>query len=299
MKSIVFSLLSLILGAAPLSAQSINLLGIVEKPSKKTPVEVNLGPTGGYITYDYTYRSGCIGGYKVKVTFSKALNLLQPGETFQATLNCEDCSTPCGYKWKIVDFFDAGGVTSIDQYPTYQYNENLKILNSSNGASGVADHTPGRITTTFTVKYEPKKEVPLTALKIIAAFDHEVYYVFGQEAGASPSNPRSGGLMEGIWNGWGTMTLTASPQGYRGTYSDTYVKSERGLITLSRDRNGAWSGTWSEPSIGRSGTLYAVQISADGKNISGKYDVIQTGGKGSSTSGRSFSWSYRSPAVKR
>lgn len=298
MKTFLLTVFSLLLGLGLTLAQGINFLGVVEKPSRTTPVEANLGATGGYITFDYSYRAGCVGGYKVKVNFSKSLNQLQSGETFQVTLNCEDCSTPCGYKWKIVGFFGSGDVRSIDQYPTYEYNGNLEILSSSNGSSGVNDHTPGMVTNTFTVRYEPKKQVPLTALKLIAAFDHEIYLVFGQEAGTSPANPTYA-IRSGYWSGWGSTTLMPDRGGFKGTYSDTYVKSEKGVISLRPGSNGTWTGTWGEPAIGRSGTLYDIRISADGKRISGKYDVTQTGSKGGKVSGQSFTWTWKSAMVKR
>jgi hypothetical protein len=279
-----------------LLGQTLSLIDIVQNPSPNVAVLANLSERGGEVSFTRTYPNGCVGGYNVKVTFSKSLNMLQPGETFQITLNCEDCSSSCNYKWKFVSVFAASNIRKIDQYPGYAYNDNLEIVGSSNGSSGVNYWDPGMQSNVITLRYDPKQEVPLTAFVINVAGDHEIFYVFRKE---SNQEPAIGNLVEGIWSGWGTMTLLSTATGYNGTYSDTYVKSSPGEIRLLRKASGTWMGTWEEPSIGRKGILYDISISADGKRISGKYDTTQDGGKGNWQKGRSFKWTYKSPVVKK
>ncbi|MCP4977265.1 MAG: hypothetical protein GY931_13985 [Maribacter sp.] len=101
----------------------------------------------------------------------------------------------------------------------------------------------------------------------------------------------------GIWNGWGTMTISGSGTSVRGTYSDTYEKPKKGKITIYRE-NGKLVGTWEEPGIGRKGTLYNISVSKNGKSISGKYDTTVDGGKGNWHKNKPFTWTYRSPSVK-
>ena len=178
MKYSLFSLFIFLCTSITLSSQSIQFLDVVQEPDPEVSVEASINERGGYIVFDRVYRSGCVGGYKVKVTFSKSLNIIQPGETFQATLSCEDCNTPCGYKWDIVGLFDSNNVTEIDQYPTYVNNGNIEFVRSSNGSSNVADWKPGMQNTIITLKYEPKKDVPLTAIKISVARVHDIFIVF-------------------------------------------------------------------------------------------------------------------------
>lgn len=174
------------LSFSSLFAQSIRFLDVVQKPGREVAVEAHINERGGYISFDRVYRSGCTGGYKVKVTFSNSVNMLQPQETFQVTLSCEHCNTPCGYKWGIVELFPANNVTSIDQYPDYVYNENIELVSTSNGSSGVADWAAGRQNNIFTLKYNPKKEVPLTAIKIRVASEHDILIVFASEGHKVP-----------------------------------------------------------------------------------------------------------------
>jgi hypothetical protein len=64
-----------------LHAQPIRFLDIVQKPSKTTNVEAQLNERGGSISFDREYRTGCVGGYRIQLSFSTSLNMLQPGET--------------------------------------------------------------------------------------------------------------------------------------------------------------------------------------------------------------------------
>ncbi len=157
----------------------------MQEPAQSTPIEAQLNERGGYISFDRTYRSGCAVGYKIKLTFSKSLSILQPGETFRATLNCEDRSPPCGYKWRIADLFAANIVSKVERFPNYVYNENIQLISSSNCSSGVNDFKQGMRTNIFTLKYEPKKQVPLTAIQLTIAGDHKIYFVF--ESGGQPT----------------------------------------------------------------------------------------------------------------
>lgn len=288
------ALLAICMGS--LHAQPIRFLDIVQKPSKTTNVEAQLNERGGSISFDREYRTGCVGGYRIQLSFSTSLNMLQPGETFRATLSCVDCSTPCGYKWGIVDLLASGGITSVEQYPNYVYNGNIESIGSSNGSSGVNDWDKGMMSNVITLKYEPLKEAPLTGFKLVVAGDHEIYYLFETDAGGAA--PEISGPLSGIWSGWGTMTLSQEGGKISGTYSDTYSSSDMGVISLFQDSNGEWTGTWEEPGIERRGTLHSVEVSDDGRTITGKYDVTEDGGKGNMVKGRSFTWTYRSPSVK-
>lgn len=187
MKCSLFTLVIFLSSIAILSSQSIRFLDVVQKPDPEVSVEATINERGGYIAFDRVYRNGCVGGYQVKVTFSKSLNLLQPGETFQATLTCEHCNTPCGYKWDIVGLFASNNVKSIDQYPNYVKNENIEFVSSSNGSSNVADWEGGHQNTIITLRYNPKKDVPLTAIKISVARVHEIFIVF--ETGSQKPPP--------------------------------------------------------------------------------------------------------------
>ena len=99
-------------------------------------------------------------------------------------------------------------------------------------------------------------------------------------------------IAQGSWHGWGSMTVNGSGNSFTGTYSDTYVKPQKGKIRLYKE-NGKWMGTWEEPAIGRKGIFYNVSISQDGKTISGYYDTTQDGGKGNWHKGKQFTWRYR------
>lgn len=103
-------------------------------------------------------------------------------------------------------------------------------------------------------------------------------------------------LATGSWSGWGGMTLTGGSASAKGTYSDTYDKS-KGVFEIKRV-DGKWSGTWGEPSIGRKGLLYDIQVSTDGKSISGKYNVTSDGGKGNKVKDQSFKWTYSGSMIK-
>lgn len=237
----------LLIGTLPSNAQSLRFLDVVQKPSQDVAVDAQINERGGYISFDRAYRSGCIGAYKVKVTFSKSLNTLLPGETFQATLSCENCNTPCGYKWSIVELFGASSIRSIEQYPNYIYNENIEFVSSSNGSSGVADWQAGRQNNIITLKYNPKKEVPLTGIKIVAANYHEIFIVFA--TGSNVSNTTSTNTekpnLSCAWSSsYGDIHWN---EGY---YSTTTKKISGRLF----ERNGTWfyEGTWSEINIVKS-----------------------------------------------
>lgn len=233
-----------------LNAQSLRLLDIVQEPSPTTSVTANLSEQGGYISFNRTYRSGCVGGYKIKVTFSTPLSMLQPGETFQATLNCEDCSTPCGYKWRLVDLLAANNVTAIERFPNYVANENIELVSSSINSSGVNDWEPGMRTNIITLKYEPKKMVPLTAFQIVVAGDHKITFVFEMGPGGSPDPVVAGKPdLSCPWkSSYGDINWN---EGYYSTRSKT-------IGGRLYQQNGQWvyEGTWGRSGSTRSGRVF-------------------------------------------
>ena len=245
-------LLLLHLFADPLFGQSIRLLDIVQKPGEKTMVDVQIGPQGGYASFDRVYRSGCVGGYKVKVTFSKSLELIQPGETFQLTLNCETCHTPCGYKWRNATFNDSNNVRSIDQYPNYVYNGNLLKIDSSNGANDVNDFQPGKRTNVITLKYEPKRDVPLTAFQLEFAGEHQVFFVFSTNRGVEPPPNHAVAGKPNLTCKWQS---THGDIDWQGGYYGRQSKTIQGELKL---RGGKWvyEGTWGRTSGSRWGKVY-------------------------------------------
>lgn len=229
--------------------QSIRLIDIVKKPGTTVPVEAQLNERGGYISFSRTYRSGCVGGYKIKLTFSKSLNLLQEGETFQATLNCEDCSTPCGYKWNIISLLAGNSTTNLDKYPNYVYNGNISTTGSSKGSSGVYDWDPGMMTNTISLKYEFKKDVPLTTIKIVVAGEYEIYYVFETMSNKGSDSDLSKPDLSCPWkSSYGNIYWT---EGYYGSRSKT-ISGELYL------RNGKWvyEGKWGRNPEGRTGKVF-------------------------------------------
>jgi hypothetical protein len=102
----------------------------------------------------------------------------------------------------------------------------------------------------------------------------------------------------GLWSGWGIMNMSGSGSSITGTYSDTYDKPNKGNIKLWRD-DGKFVGEWEEPGIDRFGILYNITVSEDGKTISGLYDTVRDGGKGNWDIKKPFTWTYRSPNVKK
>ena len=142
-------------------------------------MEVSANKNGGTAVFDRTYRSRCVGTYEIRWTFSKDLSLLQPGESFDVTLQCVRCSTPCGYKWGIADIMASNNVLKIPGYPGYTYNGNIGLAGKSGKSSGVFDWQPAQLSNTYTFTYQPKKSAPLTAIALTIA-GHRIYYVFGE-----------------------------------------------------------------------------------------------------------------------
>lgn len=233
-----------------LNAQPLSFLEVVQEPSPNVRVDAQLNERGGYISFNREYRRGCVGGYKIKLTFSKSLNQLRPGETFNATLNCEDCSTPCNYKWRIADFFGANNVRGIQRFPNYIYNENIRVLSSSNGSSGVNDWQSGMRNNILTLVYEPKKEVPLTSMMLNVAGEHKIYFVFSSGNRTPISDEATGKPdLSCAWSSnYGKIYWD---QGYYGTTS----KSISGELFLV-DGKWVYKGTWGRKNSSRWGNVY-------------------------------------------
>ena len=233
-----------------LKGQTLRLLDIVQEPSSKVAVVANLNERGGDVSFTRTYPNGCIGGYKVNVTFSKSLNMLQPGETFQVTLNCEDCSSSCNYKWKFVSVFGANNITSIEQFPNYVFNENFEYLGSSNGSMGVNYWEPGMRSNIITLKYDPKKDVPLTAFQINVAGEHAINFVYQSDTQETDIEPIIGKPnLSCAWKStygniyWG--------DGYYGSSSNT-LSGE----LIQRGEKWVFEGTWGRVGSSRWGRVF-------------------------------------------
>lgn len=76
--------------------------------------------------------------------------------------------------------------------------------------------------------------------------------------------------------GWEVVTLSAAGAGLEGTYTGTFVEGAEGKIKIWRDAAGTYHGEWSEPGIGRSGTLENFTIHADG-SFSADWDTVNAG----------------------
>ncbi|MCW5517312.1 hypothetical protein [Muriicola sp. Z0-33] len=165
-------------------SQTISLLDIVHERKSEPFIEVSANQNGGQAIFNRTYRGGCVGSYDIKWTFSKDLSTLQPGESFNVTLMCISCQTPCGYKWGIADAGAANNVRSVEGFPDYKYNGNIGLKGTSGASSGVFDWSPAQLSNTYTFQYDPKKVSDYTAFYITIA-GQRINYVFGQ--GSAPA----------------------------------------------------------------------------------------------------------------
>ena len=88
--------------------------------------------------------------------------------------------------------------------------------------------------------------------------------------------PTGGGFgSPGTFNGggWGTVEIDGSGSGtYTGTYGD-----QLGTIHLQGDARTGYTGTWAEPGIGREGLLENIQVSSDGRQITGSWRTTTAG----------------------
>ncbi|MBC3756845.1 hypothetical protein H7U19_00410 [Hyunsoonleella sp. SJ7] len=185
MKSSILTSVFIILFGFAINAQVISLVDIIEKTSKEGfRASVKADQYGGSISFNRSYRTNCVGTYNVTWRFDKDISTLQNGESFNITLSCKNCKTPCGYKWKIANVFTSNNVTSIAQYPNYTYNGNISQVSTTAGSSGVHDWYPGHTTHTYTFKYAKKKNAALTAFRFDFA-GHQVTYVFQEGPRAS------------------------------------------------------------------------------------------------------------------
>ncbi|MDC6355133.1 MULTISPECIES: hypothetical protein [unclassified Robiginitalea] len=236
-----------------LSGQSVRLVDILQEPSPGFSVEAHMNERGGTMAFNIDYGGGCVGGYQIKVTFSKSLTQLQAGETFLATLACEDCNTPCTRKWKIAALQGAGGVPNIAAYPDYVYNGNIHISKGYNGYTGVNDWNPGQRTAVVPMVYEPKKDVAQTALQfVIGSGLHKVIYVFQADPAGTPSLQAGGKPnLNCVWeSSYGAVNWS---EGYYGSRDKT-------LSGELHQKNGEWvyEGTWGRKSGSRWGRVRFV-----------------------------------------
>ncbi|MDT0557758.1 hypothetical protein RM697_03820 [Ichthyenterobacterium sp. W332] len=107
----------------------------------------------------------------------------------------------------------------------------------------------------------------------------------------SQNTESSGGIpVSGKWYGWSNMMLMNNDGVINATYSDTWAR-DLGYVQLYFT-NGEWRGQWGERSIGRRGIFYNVVVSEDGKNISGKYSVVEVGSMGGPKEDIDFNWYF-------
>ncbi len=91
-----------------------------------------------------------------------------------------------------------------------------------------------------------------------------------------------GQLAPGTYNcgssGFGTVVLSGSKDALSGTYTSTYVSSQKGKIGFQF--NGEyWQGTWGERAVARQGILDNLVVSEG--HVSGRWVVTEPGKKGS------------------
>lgn len=88
-------------------------------------------------------------------------------------------------------------------------------------------------------------------------------------------------------NGWDEVVLTSSGTGFSGHYKGTFVTGAKSEITIWPDGRGGYKGKWSEPGIGRSGTLENFIIHADG-SFTVDWATVEAGSKSSSSGTSTF-----------
>ncbi len=168
-----------------LNAQSVSLLKIFlkSKPDVSAAV-VDADSKGGVMRFTRDYSSSCKTNYVLKWEFSKDLSTLNEGDEFEVTLTCLSCKSTCGKKWTSGSVSGSGNIfwPITPEYPS-EYNGNIDAVVKGGGVNG---WDQGSYSTTSTLKYSVKKNVPHTAFYIMMG-DHYVYYIYGQSA--APSGP--------------------------------------------------------------------------------------------------------------
>ena len=161
-----------------LLAQSISLAEIVTVPAKDRPdVIVKATSAGGTMQFNRDYREGCVGNYFIEWKFSKDISKLAKGEKFSVTLNCLNCTSPCGYNWTSATVGGANNITrAIGKYK-FVYNSNIKVSSSTGAAH---NWSPENRIQKIKLTAHLNKKVPNTAFYITMG-DHKVYYVYGEE----------------------------------------------------------------------------------------------------------------------
>ena len=97
-----------------------------------------------------------------------------------------------------------------------------------------------------------------------------------------------GGLVAGDFSGggFGTVVLRGNGHSLTGTYTGTYNRSQLGNVSITYNpATGQYTGEWSEPAIGRSGVLENIQVSDDGRLITGTWRTTVAGNGYSHASG--------------
>ena len=232
-------------------SQSIGVVDIVHEKKNEPFIDVRADNRGGSAVFNRTYRAGCVGSYEIQWTFSKALNSLRPGESFNVTLLCKNCNTPCGYKWGIADVTAANNVLKIPGFSGYSYNGNIGFVSKTGRSSGVFDWQPVQRSNTYTFKYDPKKSSKYTAIAFTIA-GHRVYYVFGEANGRSSGgainchtllglgklvNSLELGAYEGYGWDWMDKTVDYALNHIKASncLSDTYLKDLKTRLYMVRD----------------------------------------------------------------
>lgn len=111
------------------------------------------------------------------------------------------------------------------------------------------------------------------SLKVAKDTRHKL--IVQRAEGSSGSGAGGEASLAGDYDGgdWGPLTLTGGPDSYTGRYQSP-GSSARGTVSLTRQSDGSFKGTWSEP--GHHGTITARR---DGRNISTEWVCVPEGNK--------------------
>ncbi|MDN3204469.1 hypothetical protein [Algoriphagus sediminis] len=168
--------------------QTFFLDDIVQNSSGETLVSYRADENGGRADFKYNHRSGCLSNYSIVWTFSKSLNEIRAGESFNVNLKCDPCNSACGYKWRIASVSGANNILSVPGFPGFVYNENIREAGTSQPYGGIYDYyDEPQLSNTYTLEFSGNKQVPYQAFAINIAQD-AIVYVFGQNGSSQPAS---------------------------------------------------------------------------------------------------------------
>ncbi|MEY8849765.1 hypothetical protein AB9K26_13180 [Psychroserpens sp. XS_ASV72] len=254
-------------------AQTIIFDRTLETSTSEVRPEIKADTSGGTATFKRVYNDRCIGHYNIRWSFSKDLNVLRDGEQFQVTINCTNCDTPCGFKWKIANAHAAG--LSETLIPGYIYNKNIDLLSTTAGASGVHDWSPGHTTHTYTFIYKKKKTAPIASFMLDFA-GYQLHYVFRSGGDTFSENPNT--TSPNLNCNWSSTFGNINWQD--GWYGNT-SKTLSGTISFENGRY-VYKGVWGRTNSSSSGQVVFL-FSQDNRSFTGYYT------RGNAT--RQYQWS--------